>query len=117
MHIQPLGMGQGGGQEGGSDYVTAADFKAMEEKKKQAKELAAAQEKLRLEDDEKNFSYQKMNNPGLTWDALNAAVVSTSYLHPYITLLSLWPCCPCFRGICVCFFKDWSEFRRRQFRR
>lgn len=85
MQIQQLGMGQGGGgQHNGSDYVTAADFKAMEEKKRQAKQLAAAQEKLRLEEDENNFSYQKINNPGLTWDALNAAVVSTRYSHSNI---------------------------------
>jgi predicted RNA-binding protein YlxR (DUF448 family) len=78
IQMQQLSAKQDKEQQGRGGYITAEDFKAMEEKKRLAKELAAEQEKIREEEAEKNFSYQDLGNPGLSWDALGAAVVSTN---------------------------------------
>jgi hypothetical protein len=53
----------------GAGFVTAAQYKEMEERKKAASLAEAEEEKLRLEEEEKNFSYRDTKkNQGLTWE-------------------------------------------------
>lgn len=53
----------------GSGFVTAAQYKEMEERKKAAAAAEAEEEALRLEEEEKNFSYHDAKaNQGLTWE-------------------------------------------------
>jgi hypothetical protein len=68
-------------ETGGSDgttFFTAEEFQEMERKKQEALELAAEQEKLRMEEEENNFKYHGNQQEGLSWDDLHAPIIGAS---------------------------------------
>jgi len=59
----------------GAGFVTAAQYKEMEERKKAAAQAEAEEEMARLEEEEKNFSYHDASKEqGLSWEELNSSI-------------------------------------------
>ena len=62
----------------GTAFFTAEEFQEMERKKQEALEIAAEQEKLRMEEEENNFKYHDTQNEGLSWDDLHAPIIGAA---------------------------------------